>query len=78
MTKLACLETIKRRRKGLSPLTIVKRPPPIIFNEDNDFFTQKNSLHPFKKQDLEKEFPINTNIFWLLYIFLLAMVVKYF
>ena len=29
-------------------------------------------------KDLEKEFPINTNIFWLLYIFLLAMVIKYF
>ena len=73
MTKLACLETIKRRRKGLSPLTIVKRPPSLIIKEDQLMF----------KDDFYNEKLISDNkntylLFWLFYFFLLGLVIKYF
>ena len=71
MTKLACLETIKRRRKGLSPLTIVKRPPSLIIKEDqfeDDFYNEK-LISDNKNTYL---------LFWLFYFFLLGLVIKYF
>ena len=79
MTKLACLETIKRRRKGLSPLTIVKRPPSLTIVKRPP---KKDLLFMFE-DDFYNEKLISDNkntylLFWLFYFFLLGLVIKYF
>ena len=80
MTKLACLETIKRRRKGLSPLTIIKRPPSLTIVKRPPFLIIKEDQF---ENDFYNEKLISDNkntylLFWLFYFFLLGLVIKYF